>query len=91
MNECIVCKGSAFEKSPDDRISYWWWYTDLFENVIYDCPCHDKQICPNCHFEHREECTKSCVRDPKIVQGLTYSYWEYTTIDGHAYERRDND
>jgi hypothetical protein len=88
LNECIVCKGSAFVITPDHRRDDIWWYTDDDGNGMYDCPCHHKTICPRCHYQHREECTKSCVRDPKIVEGVTCSYWKYKTSDGYAHEVR---
>ena len=79
------------------KLNETWWYEyegyneeELRRNVVRSpaCPCHHKTICPRCHYQHREECTKSCVRDPKILEGVTCSYWKYKTSDGYAHEMR---
>jgi len=69
-----------------------WWYeydsVDGITDIEHDCPCHKKQICPDCHYRYREECTKSSViKSPEFESMNDIAYWKYPYYNGRAYER----
>jgi hypothetical protein len=88
---CKICNKQGMEVRSRGSIHTWWYEYDSDSFISHDCPCHKKQICPDCHYKYREECTKSSViKIPELASMNDIIYWKYPYYNGRAYERWDS-